>query len=97
MYFKRFNIGDPVAYKGRKYAKELHGKRGMVVSRVQNEDAAVVIDFGLDESFLLDENNSLAPFRGKTEEEERTEKKEPEVQKKRSRKVVTQVVPSDEE
>jgi hypothetical protein len=92
MYLKRFNQGDAVSYTGRKYAKELHGKRGMVVCRVQGSDVGVVVEFGSDDSYLMDEVRHLAPFRGKTEEEVAATK-EPEVQKRRGRRVVTQVIP----
>jgi hypothetical protein len=97
MYFKRFNSGDPVSYKGRKFSKELHGKRGTVVCHVLGEDGAVVVDWGTDDSFVHDENRDLMPFRGKTEDEEKGDKKEPEVQKRRNRRVVTQVVGQSEE
>ena len=99
MYFKRFNIGDAVSYKGKRFHKDLFGKRGVVVSRVQNENSGVVVDFGLEDSFLLDENVHLARFHGKTEEEKAAEGKDtktPEVQKKRAgRRVVSQVSPSE--
>lgn len=91
MYHKRFNIGDPVSYKGSRFNKDLFGKRGVVVSRVQNQEAAVVVDFGTDDSFLLDENVHLTKFHGKPEGEDKA--KEPEVQKKRTRRVVSQVIP----
>lgn len=95
MYIKRFNQGDHVSYTGKKYGKELHGKRGTVVCRVKNSDVGVVVEFGTDDSYLMDEVRHLTSFRGKTEEEVAATK-EPEVQKRRGRRVVTQVVPSEE-
>jgi len=98
MYFKRFNIGDQVSYRGKKFHSSLFGKRGVIVSRVQNENSAVVVDFGLEDAFVLDENLHLTSFRGKVNEDGLPEKKEPDVQKKRSnRKVVNQFESSEDE
>lgn len=94
MYFKRFQQGDMVNYCGEKFGKELHGKLGYVHARVQGSDAEVVVDFGSD-SFIMDENRDITRFQGKPKAEhgEKDERKGPEVQKRRTKRVK----PGDEE
>ena len=52
----KFFQGDKVKYVGSKFRQELGTKRGEVVSRVQNQPSAVVVDFG-DDAYICSENS----------------------------------------
>jgi hypothetical protein len=67
MHFKKFQQDDKVTYKGTRFARELHGKLGVVCSRVQNRPSGVVVDFG-DDAYVMDESN-LSKFVPSKEQE----------------------------
>jgi hypothetical protein len=68
MQTQRYQQGDKVSYTGEKFAKDLHGKLGVVCGRVGNTEHGVVVDFG-DESYVMDEARHLTPFQGKLKSE----------------------------
>lgn len=94
MHFRRFMIGDRVSYFGERFAKDLQGKLGHVISHVHNSDNGVVVEFGDKDAYILDETRHLARFLGFTKGEKHdragtgmdTEKsKGPEVQRRKPR------------
>lgn len=90
MYHKRFQQGDKVSYSGSKFAKELHGKLGIVCGHVANQEGGIVVDFGED-SYVLDENRHLTRFQGKEKKEGEQDDKGkggPEVTKRKTKKRV---------
>ncbi len=48
MKVNKHNVFDKVVYSGGKYTSQLRGKIGVVVSRVQNDNASYVVEFGAD-------------------------------------------------
>lgn len=78
----RFMQGDKVSYVGTKHAKELHGKLGYIVGRVQNADHEVCVDFGED-AYVMDERHHLSRFQGKEKTDGHHDPKGPAVEKRK--------------
>lgn len=57
--------GDTVVYQGEKFAKELHGKPGVVCARISGTKTGYVVDFG-SHSFVMDQVH-LSRFNGKVQ------------------------------
>jgi hypothetical protein len=68
MHLNRFGQGDKVSYAGEKFAKDLHGKLGIICGRIGGTEHGVVVDFGED-SYVMDEERHLVPFQGKLRSE----------------------------
>jgi len=78
-----FQQGDLVKYTGEKL-KELGAKIGTVCARVGGEAHLIVVDFGDDQAYLLDERNlARTVAKVKSEDGEDEKKKQPEVQKRK--------------
>src|ERR1041385_1122846 len=87
--FRRFQQGDKVNYIGPKFASELSGRLGTVDGFVQNSDSEVVVSFGTDDSYVMNEKH-LSRFQGKIKEDrpegEKERPKDVEVTKRRGGK-----------
>jgi hypothetical protein len=97
MSFRKFQQDDKVTYIGTKFSKELHGSVGVVDGRVGGTDTGVVVSFGGDESYVMDEKH-LTRFVAKPKDDSKEESKGgPEVSKRRpKRKVDTKAQSSAE-
>jgi hypothetical protein len=71
---------DKVSYTGTRFAKELHGDLGIVLTRVQNQPSHYVVDFSK-ESYVLHESY-LMPFQQSPDKKKHTG---PEVEPRRKR------------
>lgn len=58
---KKYMPDDKVQYVGSKFAKELAGGQGWIISDVRNDPGLYVVEFGSDSYLLRD--TVLAPFR----------------------------------
>ena len=80
----RYMPGDKVSYVGEKLKQDFGNALGIVHARIDRNPEGYVVDFGSD-SIVVHESK-LAPFQGHLRGEDESKKKEPKVEKRRSRR-----------
>jgi hypothetical protein len=59
---------DKVTYTGSTFAKELHGKLGVVIAPIANSESGYVVNFGGKDDYVMS-GDHLTPFHGKIKED----------------------------